>query len=249
MCADVCCLALRLQAPMLSFGNESRFNRRCTASLPSKSVVAGMLCAAKGLHRGSVEEQAFLQQVAAIPMLSVAIPRCLSANGKDWLLAAGRTVDFHTVQGTRKAAGGIKDCHITTRHYLHDSSFAVFLNGPYRVLEDAARALQNPMWGLWIGRKCCIPSAPVFGGLFSSEAVALNHMLDAPLEFFTHEREVHSFEDGNDTVPDQAESFLSAARRFAPRRVLRVRARVHGVQREDVEEKQQQAVMTDAPDV
>ena len=225
MCADVCCLALRLQAPLLSFGNESQFNRRLTAILPSKSVVAGMLCAAKGLHRGSADEQAFLCQIAAMPMLAVAVPRKLATNGKSGVLPAGRTVDFHTVQGTRKAAGGIKDCHITNRHYLHDSAFCVFLNGPRSVLEEAARALQNPVWGLWIGRKCCIPSAPVFGGVFASEAEALNHMLDAPLDCFTHEREVDSFEKGNDTLPDQAESFLSAARQFAPRRVMRMRAR------------------------
>lgn len=233
MCADVCCLALRLQAPLLSFGNESRFNRRLTSPLPSKSVVAGMLCAARGLYRGSAEEQAFLRQIAAMPMLAVAVPRRLAANGQSWVLSAGRTVDFHTIQGTRKATGGIKDCHITTRHYLHDSVFGVFLNGPRSVLEDAAKALKNPVWGLWIGRKCCIPSAPVFGGLFASESEALEHMLDAPLESFTYEREVDSFEEGNDTLPDQAESFFSAARRFAPRRVLRVRARKHML---DVEE-------------
>lgn len=231
MCADVCCLALRLQAPLLSFGNESQFNQRLTAHLPSKSVIAGMLCAARGLGRGSVEEKTFLGQIADMPMLAVAVPRRLAAGGQGWALTAGRTVDFHTVQGTRKAKGGIKDCHITSRHYLHDSAFGVFLNGPRAVLEDAAKALQNPVWGLWIGRKCCIPSAPVFGGLFASEVEALEHMLDAPLECFTHEREVDSFEEGNDTLPDQVESFLSAARRFAPRRVMRVRAR-----KQDVEE-------------
>ena len=227
MCADVCCLALRLQAPLISFGNESQFNQRLTAPLPSKSVIAGMLCAARGFHRGSAEEQTFLGQIAGMPMLAVAVPRRLAAGGQGWVLTAGRTVDFHTVQGTRKAKGGIKDCHITSRHYLHDSTFGVFLNGPRAVLVDAAKALQNPVWGLWIGRKCCIPSAPVFGGLFASEVEALEHMLDAPLECFTHEREVGSFEEGNDTLPDQVESFLSAARRFAPRRVMRVRARKH----------------------
>ena len=227
MCADICCLALRLQAPLLSFGNESQFNRRLTAPFPSKSVVSGMLCAAKGLCRGSKEEQAFLSQVAAMPMLAVAVPRRLATNNRGWALSAGRTVDYHTVQGTRMATGGIKDCHLTWRHYLHDSAFGVFFNGPRSILEDTARALQNPVWGLWIGRKCCIPSAPVFGGLFNSESEALAHMLDAPLECFAHEREVDSFEKGNDTLPDQAESFLSAARRFVPRRVMRVRARKH----------------------
>ena len=186
MCADVCCLALRLQAPLLSFGNESQFNRRVTASLPSKSVVAGMLCAAKGLYRGSEEEKAFLRQLAGMPMLAVAVPRRLAYGGTPRALSVGRTVDFHTVQGTRRATGKIKDCHITYRHYLHDSGFCVFLPGPRDVLEDAAQALQNPVWGLWIGRKCCIPSVPVLGGVFATEDEALEQMLGAPLVCFTH---------------------------------------------------------------
>ena len=236
MCADNCCLALRLQAPLLSFGNESQFNRRATASLPSKSVVTGMLCAAKGLYRGSEEEKAFLQQMAGMLMLAVAVPRRLGSGGMTRVLPVGRTMDFHTVQGTRRATGGIKDCHITNRHYLHDSEFYVFIPGPRSVLEDAARALQDPVWGLWIGRKCCIPSVPVLGGVFATEAEALEQMLNAPLECFTHEREVDSFEMGNDSLPDQAESFLSASRQFAPRRVMRVPARVPC--RKDMEEQQ-----------
>ena len=68
------------------------------------------------------------------------------------------------------------------------------------------------------------------------EAEALEQMLNAPLECFTHEREVDSFEMGNDSLPDQAESFLSASRQFAPRRVMRVPARVPC--RKDMEEQQ-----------
>jgi CRISPR system Cascade subunit CasD len=129
-------------------------------------------------------------------------------------------VDYHTVQGTRKATGKIKDCQPTPRHYLYDSDFRVFLSGESALLREAGNALLNPVWGLWLGRKCCLPSAPVFAGLFADEAAALEAVLGAPLEEFTHEREVRSFDEGSDSLPDQALSFLSSGRQFAPRRVL-----------------------------
>lgn len=221
MSANTCCLVLHLQAPLQSWGMESQFNRRTTASMPGKSAVAGMICAAMGLDRGSEGEAAMLAELAKISMLAVAVPRSAGRKGTH-MLPLGRTVDFHTVQGTRKATGGLKDCHITRRHYLHDGNFYVFLTGAQPLLHKAGAALQNPMWGLWLGRKCCIPSAPVFAGLFADEAAALTQTLNATLEAFTHEREVARFEDGTDSLQDQAESFLSSQRSFAPRRVLRL---------------------------
>lgn len=220
MSAEMCCLALHLQGPFQSWGMESRFNRRTTASMPGKSAVAGMICAALGLDRGSTEEAEMLEKLAKISMLAVAVPGPAGKNATR-VLALGRIVDFHTVQGTRKATGGTKDCHITRRHYLHDGNFYVFLSGEQSVLHKAGVALQNPVWGLWLGRKDCIPSAPVFAGLFADEATALAQTLDSALEAFTHEREVECFEDGTDSLLDQAGSFLSSQRSFAPRRVLR----------------------------
>ena len=219
MSSDTCCLALRLQGPLQSWGSESRYSRRTTSPLPSKSAIAGMLCAAMGFARGSAEERDLLERLASVPMLAVAAPRRRDRTGRRRL--PGRTIDFHTIQGTRKATGKIKDCHITHRHYLHDSGFHVFLTGDAALLRRAGDALRDPVWGLWLGRKCCIPSAPVFAGLFADERAALDMLLGASPEEFTHEREVERFDEGSDSLSDQALSFLSSDRRFAPRRVLR----------------------------
>lgn len=220
MSAETCCLALHLQAPLQSWGMESQFNRRTTASMPGKSAVAGMICAALGLDRGSEGEAEMLAALAKISMLAVAVPRPAVKNTTR-VLPLGRTIDFHTVQGTRRATGGLKACHITRRHYLHDGNFYVFLSGAQSVLHKMGVALQNPVWGLWLGRKSCIPSAPVFAGIFDDEVVALTQTLGAALETFTYEREVARFDDGTDSLMDQVGSFSSSQRCFAPRRVMR----------------------------
>lgn len=63
MCAETACLGMRLEGPLQSWGTSSQYNRRQTDVRPSRSAVTGMLCAALGLYRGSLEESAFLDSV------------------------------------------------------------------------------------------------------------------------------------------------------------------------------------------
>ena len=113
----------------------------------------------------------------------------------------------------------IKETHITHRTYLNDASFAALLTGDSATLQELADALQDPVWGLWLGRKACIPSAPVFHSLHDTEAAALTAIIgDKPLTAFTRQREAASFADGTDTFQDSPITFADP-RRFAPRRV------------------------------
>jgi CRISPR system Cascade subunit CasD len=184
--------------------------------MPTKSAVAGMCCAAVGTDRGSDKEGHVLSGMAQLRMLCLAIPRW----GRNHALEVRRLRDYHTVQDTRKADGSLKDCHITQRLYLTDAGFGVVLTGDRDFLLELAGALGDPKWGLWLGRKTCIPTAPVLVGVFSSQAEALKPLLgDRPLEEFTRQEEVESFADGRDSLPDQPLSFLSSKREFAPRRI------------------------------
>ena len=184
--------------------------------MPTKSAIAGMCCAAIGADRGSELERRILSKFSGLKMLCVAIPREV----KKRLLDVRRLHDYHTVQETRKADGKIKDCHITQRQYLTDSSFGVLLSGSVTFCHELAKGLRDPKWGVWLGRKTCIPTAPVLVGLFTSQADALRPLLgEAPLEHFTRQEEVENFAEGRDSLPDQPLSFLSSNREFAPRRV------------------------------
>ncbi|MFO0906321.1 MAG: type I-E CRISPR-associated protein Cas5/CasD [Pirellulales bacterium] len=227
MSTDTKYIALRLQGPLQSWGVDSQYSRRNTDLMPTKSAVAGMCCAALGFARGSETEATFLLKFAEVRMTAIAIPRVVGRKGRvgaDTELAVRRLQDYHTVQNTRKADGGLKDCHITYRQYLADASFGVILEGASVVLEEVASALADPKWGLWLGRKSCIPSAPILAGLRNTREEALQLLLGKePLESFTRHEEAASFSEGTDAIPDQPISFASERRLFAPRRIYRNR--------------------------
>ena len=130
-----------------------------------------------------------------------------------------RLEDYHTVQDTAKADGGLKDCHITRRQYLLDAAFRVFLSGSRALLEKTGAALQDPVWGLWLGRKSCIPTAPVFAGIFADEQAAIAACVPEGLDGCLRSRDALSFAEGTDSVADMPLSFASSARAFALRRV------------------------------
>jgi CRISPR system Cascade subunit CasD len=135
-------------------------------------------------------------------------------------------VDYHTVQNTLTAEGKIKDTHLTWRLYLCDASFVAVLVGEKSLVGELGAALRNPKWGLWLGRKACIPTAPIYVGVYDTEGDALRDLLRGqPLPAFSHQREVDRFEDGTDTLPDQPLCFGGSSRSFAPRRIRLVEAR------------------------
>jgi CRISPR system Cascade subunit CasD len=83
-------------------------------------------------------------------------------------------IDFHTVEGgVLSAEGKVKinantrqpETVVSWRQYLCDASFlvAVQTNHP-GLVESLAEAVQQPHWPIYLGRKSCPPSRPVFAG-------------------------------------------------------------------------------------
>lgn len=221
MSSDQAFLALRLVGPLQSWGYDSQFNRRNTGLVPTKSAIAGMICAAHGYSRGSQAEKDFLTLFFHTRMLTISIP--LVSTRKSRQLPVQRLEDYHTVQNSRKAevkGDNIKDCHITRRQYLVDASFGVLIEGEIDLISKAAGALANPVWGIWLGRKCCLPSAPILAGLRDTRADALRLLIgDHLLESYTRQEEIDIFSDGQDSIPDMPISFSTENRSFSPRRI------------------------------
>lgn len=155
-------LLLRLSGPMQSWGTGSRLQIRRTDQHPSKSGVIGLLLCAMGVDRETAPS--VLSPLTALQM-GVRVDR---AGVSDW--------DYHTAGagiGIRKAEGGVKltastkelETLLSRRQYLLDASFLVALLGDQRVIEQAAEALKRPVWPVFLGRKCCVPSEPLLAGV------------------------------------------------------------------------------------
>jgi CRISPR system Cascade subunit CasD len=222
MSADSAYLALILDGPLQSWGFASRFQRRTTGMHPTKSGVIGLICAALGLAKGSDDERKTLPRLSAINMTSIAMPRG----------TVRRTEDFHTVLNTRRASGKMNDDPVVTqRQYLVDACFGIILSGELQLLMQMSDALQNPVWGVWLGRKSCIPARHVFVALCDSRKDAWQAILRAldrdeelPIETFTRVEDVDDFAEGSDSYNDQPLSFgeadsTSEGRAYTVRRV------------------------------
>ena len=213
-------LTLRLSGPMQSWGSDSRFSRRNTGLMPSKSAIAGICCAALGYDRGSEKERAFLEEFVSVEMIAIRLPK-KKRSGE--CLSVRRLVDYHTIQDTKKANGETKASHITYRQYLTDADLGVVLAGCASLLEITASALKDPVWGIWLGRKSCIPTLPVFVALKDSREKALTSLIgDMSLDRFTCQKQVEIFAKGKDTLMDNPLSFALDNRRFLPRRVVTI---------------------------
>jgi CRISPR system Cascade subunit CasD len=223
--SDTAYLALLLDAPMQSWGFSSRFQRRTTGLHPTKSGVIGLISAAMGLAKGSEDERAMLPELAKLKMTSIVIPR--DGIGADTALPVLRLEDYHTVLGTRRASGKRnEDAVVTRRQYLLDARFGVILAGDRFILERVAAALQDPVWGIWLGRKSCIPAEPVPRGLSDTETQARRALIgDRSIDEFTTVSEASDFADGTDSISDQPISFGDGKssgpdkRQFAVRRI------------------------------
>ena len=145
-------LILRLEGALQAWGEMSKWDFRDSADFPTKSGVVGLLGCAMGLERGDPQ----LAELSNNLRLAVRADR-----------AGLRTVDFQTVTGDplRTAEGKPKaggNTIISRRAYLQDACFTVFLDiqDPWRV--RIAEALKTPRWPMYLGRKNCVPSRPVW---------------------------------------------------------------------------------------
>ena len=234
------CLALLLDGPLQSWGFTSRFTRRTTAPHPTKSGVIGLLAAARGIDKYGSGEAEQIAPLNALRCTTVALPK----HGAAGTLPILRLNDYHTIGGgydretqamkkPRAASGATLETVLSERHYLLDARFGVLLDeGTRAFLEEIAVSVQNPKWGIWLGRKCCLPASPLFVGVAEDRAAGLRDLLartghppDLALESFDHVVEGNAAE-GLDAewLTDMPVAFgAPVGERHAPRRIRHVR--------------------------
>lgn len=210
-------LALFFDAPMQSWGMQSSFDSRTTLPFPSRSAVTGMIGAALGVERGDQRKLAELAQLELV---------ILGFSHRGGVLIN----DFHTVGGGAEyvsplskpiSAEGAKRSNpvVSHREYLTDAKFGAVLTGDPDLLNSIAAALDDPRWGVWFGRKSCIPCSPVGRGVHATLKMAIEVLSDAagkPLIRILHE--VPLTKPGARIYPDIPQDF--AVRKFRSRAIL-----------------------------
>ena len=218
----------------------------------------GLLAAARGLDKldatRKAEVDSTIAALADLTMTVVLLPRRRGMKS----LPVHLLEDFHTVGGgypddadrlrrPHKAGDRSprKDPDVTFRQYLEDARFGVILCGNRSELRLCKTALEQPKWGVWFGRKCCLPAAPVFVALepqFSAVWTALLRRAEWPvnsaIEAFDRLCELHPDEEAPDlesakgwnvhvdTWNDHPVRFgpENQDRVFRPRRIVEIRA-------------------------
>ena len=164
-------LRFRLEAPMGSFGGEAIDAHGPTGDFPTQSMLTGLFANALGWTRDMREEHQSLQERIVYGALREHEP------------VLGRLTDYQTVQlGGRDRAwttrgqpagrdGGAKT-YIGAHQRWRDYHADLRVRGVVRLepaeslptIDDVASALQHPARPLFIGRKACLPAAPIFDG-------------------------------------------------------------------------------------
>jgi CRISPR system Cascade subunit CasD len=157
-------LFLRLESPLQSWGENSQWSERRTAPEPTKSGIVGLLACALGWNDD--------KRIRALSQHIRIGARC------DLPGTPSPLVDYHTVgggyitpqlitaEGKLKLSSGKPHTEQTWRYYLCDASFLIAIQprqlGNTGLINALAAAVQNPVWPIYLGRKSCPPSRPVY---------------------------------------------------------------------------------------
>ena len=229
------CLALLADGPMQSWGAASRFTRRTTELFPTKSGIVGLLAAAMGINKFAPDEPQFIAALSSLHCTVIALPR----RKRGQPLPILRLEDFHTIGGgydseedwqamPRSADNQtLKNPVVSNRHYLLDARFGVLLEGDAALVERVAAALRNPTWGVWLGRKCCLPASPLLAAVALDRDQGWRALLtraglppDSPLEQFDRVEDAAADGEGDEVLNDAPIAFgAPIGQRHAPRRI------------------------------
>lgn len=164
-------ILLRLEGVLQSWGEDSKWDHRDSAGMPTKSGVVGLLACAMGLER----EDAQIIQLAQSIRIAVRADR-----------PGTRSIDFQTVtgdplitaNGTKRTLG---NTFLSRRCYLQDASFLVAIETSTEWQDRIVKALKGPRWCIYLGRKSCVPSRPVLESAEAPYSSLLDVMQRYPL--------------------------------------------------------------------
>ena len=195
-------LILNLEAPLLAFGGETIDNYGVIRPFPAASLLTGLLANALGWRRVEQERHQQLQdrvvfaaRIDRKPAGGVRLPDYQTVkmgDTVDLFVRGGHWVTGWTTRGEPDeragALGGVGSgpfTHQRWRDYYADMRVTVAMRlvpaAEEPTLDDLAAALTEPARPLFIGRKPCLPSRPIYGGFVEGDTV-LDALLKTPVE-------------------------------------------------------------------
>ena len=170
---------LRLHAPLAAFGGEMIDANGVILNVPARSMLTGLLANALGWTRAMRAEHQALQD--RLVFGAVWESDAASSRMTDYQTAQlGKNDRAWTTTGVPAGRGGGAKTHAGAhqrwRDYHADLRLAVVLRlappDSVPTMDALAAALDRPARPLFIGRKPCLPSAPLFGGWVTDAADA-----------------------------------------------------------------------------
>jgi CRISPR system Cascade subunit CasD len=170
-------LVFQLQAPLSSWGEPAVGEFRGTAEHPTQSALVGLLGAALGLLRDDEAAHASLRDGYGFAVA---------------LLSGGSLLrDYHTAQvpprtalkgrpqATRRHELAVPKTDLSTilstRDYRQNAASLVAVQPrsdciPPHTLAELASALREPQFTLYLGRKACVPAAPLWPQVIETDS-------------------------------------------------------------------------------
>lgn len=172
-------LILRLEAPLMSFGAPMIDQNGVIQAYPSLSLITGLFGNALGYNHSDTNLLGSLQdRIRYAARQDRAGDEIKDYQTVDLSQDFMRDSHAWTTRGKieeRKGGSASKGTHIRFRDYRADAVYtvAVSLTSPEQqpTLTELAEALQHPARPLFIGRKTCLPSSPLFRGIIHSKGL------------------------------------------------------------------------------
>jgi CRISPR system Cascade subunit CasD len=161
-------LVLRFDAPLVSFGAPAVDQNGVVQAFPALSMLIGLIGNALGWDHRDIHKLEGLQErlryAARIDRRGEALLDYQTVDlGMEWMLPEKTGWTTRGRVAYRTGASG-EATHQRYRHYRADSIHTVTLTlagDEAPSSEDVAKALRRPARPLFIGRKCCLPAAPI----------------------------------------------------------------------------------------
>ena len=185
-------LIIRLEAPLMAFGGETIDNLGVIRPFPAVSMLTGLFANALGWrrvererHQGLQDRMVFAARIDREPAGGVRMTDYQTVRMGDsvdlfvrnnrWVIGWTTRGEPDERRGALGSAGSGPFTHQRWRDYYADMQVTAALrldpaeDAP--TLDELGDALQEPQRPLFIGRKPCLPAAPLYGGFAEGDTV------------------------------------------------------------------------------